>query len=388
MGAIPDSDTILGELAWLVGFPTVSRDSNRPLIDHAATVLAERGAKVEVIPSPDGTKASLWATIGPEVDGGVVLAGHSDVVPVDGQDWSSAPFDLTRRGERVYGRGTADMKGFAACAIACTPLLAAMPLKRPVHIALTYDEEIGCLGAPDLLRWVGQQRVNPDIAFIGEPTLMEVVNAHKGIFVARTTITGVEAHSSLSHKGVSAVGMAARAISLLLDIEAELAATRTNPDFNPPHTTISANVISGGTAVNILAGQAQFDWNVRPIPGDDGRAIIARFEAEAEARILGPLRDRFPTISLSTRLISNTPALKPEREGKAEALAKTLVRSNSAVAVPYAAEAGQFQEAGLSAVIIGPGSIEQAHKPDEWIAVEQLDRCASFIARLGEHLAN
>lgn len=389
MAQTPDTDAILSELAALIAFPTVSSETNRPLIDHAAAVLAGHGAAVEVIPAPDGGgKASLWATIGPAVDGGVVLAGHSDVVPVVGQPWTSEPFDLVRRDDgRVYGRGTADMKGFAACAIACAPILAAMPLKRPVHIALTYDEEIGCLGAPKLLDWVGRQAVKPAIAFIGEPTLMAVVNAHKGISVARTTLRGVEAHSSLSHKGVSAVGLAAKAIVLLMEMEEELAAARRDPAFLPDHTTISANVIAGGTAVNILAGEAHFEWNVRPIPGDDAGAIIARFEAEAERRIVGPLRERFPEIALRTEVLSSAPALKPEADGRAEALAKQLARTNSAVAVPYAAEAGQFQQAGLSAVIIGPGSIEQAHKADEWVKVDQLDQCAAFIVRLGEHLS-
>jgi len=383
----PSTDTILAELAALIAFPTVSSETNRPLIEHAAARLREAGAVVEVIPAPEGDKASLWATIGPPVDGGVVLAGHSDVVPVVGQPWTSEPFDLVRREGRVYGRGTADMKGFAACAVACAPLLAAMPLKRPVHIALTYDEEIGCLGAPKLLDWLGRQAVKPDIAFIGEPTLMQVVNAHKGITVARTTLRGVEAHSSLSHKGVSAVGLAAKAIVLLMEMEEELVATRRNPDFLPAHTTISTNVIAGGTAVNILAGEAQFEWNIRPVPGDDAGAILARFAVEAERRILAPLRDRFPAVSLATEILSSAPPLAPEAEGRAEALAKQLARTNHAITVPYAAEAGQFQEAGLSAVIIGPGSIEQAHKADEWVDIDQIDQCAAFIMRLGEHLS-
>jgi acetylornithine deacetylase len=238
-----------------------------------------------------------------------------------------------------------------------------------------------------LLHWVNQQAVKPAIAFIGEPTLMQVVNAHKGISVARTTLRGVEAHSSLAHLGVSAVGLAAKAITLLLEMEEELAATRSNPDFLPAHTTISANVISGGTAVNIMAGEAHFEWNVRTIPGDKADEIIARFESEAERRFLAPLRDRFPSVSLTTRLISSAPPLTPEVDGRAESLAKQLARTNNAIAVPYAAEAGQFQEAGLSAVIIGPGSIEQAHKADEWVEIAQLDQCAAFIARLGEHLS-
>lgn len=381
-------DAILATLEPLIGFATISSESNRPLIDHAAASLAAQGADVEIIPSPDGAKASLWATIGPKVDGGVVLAGHSDVVPIAGQDWTTPPFAMDVRDGRAYGRGTADMKGFIACALASAPKLLSLPLRKPVHIALTYDEEVGCIGAPHLLRWVGERAVRPAIAFIGEPTLMQVVNAHKGITVARTTLRGVEAHSSLAHLGVSAVGLAARCIALLMDLEAELAATRTNPDFLPAHTTISANTIQGGTAVNILAGETVFEWNIRPIPGDDARAIIARFEAEAEARILGPLRDRFPDIALITEIVANAPALVPEAEGRAESLAKQLARTNAAIAVPYAAEAGQFQNAGLSAVIIGPGSIEQAHKADEWVALDQLEACAAFIERLGDYLAS
>lgn len=370
-------------LSDLIAFDSVSHRSNRPLIDYVAAFLATHGVSAEIIPSPDGTKASLWATIGPQTDGGIVLSGHSDVVPVEGQDWSSPPFALDVRGDKVYGRGTADMKGFIACVLGAVPQLVGAGLRRPVHIALTYDEEVGCVGAPQLLGWVGAQGLKPAVAFIGEPTSMRVVNAQKGILVARTVITGQEAHSSLAHQGVSAIALAAQAIELLRSIEAEIASAHRHQAFEPDYPTVSVNLIGGGTAVNILAGEAWFEWDIRPVPGADARGAVAAFEARLEAEIIAPARARFPAVAARTTVWADAPALSPEANGEAEALAKALLGTNEAFAVPYAAEAGQFQRAGLSSVIVGPGSIEQAHKADEYVELSQLAACEAFLQRLG-----
>jgi len=380
-------DSTLALLERLIAFDTVSARSNLALIDFVAAHLRGQGVEVAVVPSPDGTKASLWATVGPKVDGGVVLSGHSDVVPVEGQDWASDPFRLDARGTRVYGRGVADMKGFIACALAAVPGLLAAGLKRPVHIALTYDEEVGCVGAPSLLAWLGEQQPRPAIAFIGEPTLMSVVNAHKGILLAHTEITGVEAHSSLSHLGVSAIALAGKAIALLDEIEAEFAAGSTDARFEPSRATISINRMGGGTAVNILAGNAWFDWDVRSIPAVDAEAVLARFEDRLAREIIAPAAQAHPGVSAITEVVANAPALAPESGVGAEALAKRLLSTNETRVVAFAAEAGHFQRAGLSTVIVGPGSIEQAHKADEFIEVEQLAECDRFIARLAGEMS-
>ena len=375
-------------LADLIGFDSVSSRSNRALIDHVAAYLASFGIDAQVLPSPESDKASLWATIGPPIDGGLVLSGHSDVVPVEGQDWASDPFVMDVRGERAFGRGTADMKGFIACALAAAPRFRDAGLKRPVHIALTYDEEIGCVGAPKLLDWLSRQRPRPALALIGEPTSMEVVNAHKGILVVRVTITGVEAHSSLSHLGVSAIELAATAVGLLKRIEAELAETQRDERFEPPRATISVNRIGGGTAVNILAGQAWFDWDLRSIPGVDPHAVLADFAARLEVEVIAPARALHPAVSADIRVTADAPPLAPEGEGAAETLAKRILGTNATRAVSYVAEAGQYQQAGLSSVLVGPGSIDQAHKADEFVALDQLARCEEFLARLAAALGS
>ncbi|MDB5685558.1 MAG: argE [Rhizorhabdus sp.] len=381
------SPEALALLADLIAFDTVSARSNRALIDHVAAYLNGLGIPAQVLPSPDGAKANLWATIGPNVDGGIVLSGHSDVVPVEGQAWSSDPFAMEIRGERAFGRGVADMKGFIACVLAAAPRFRDAGLARPVHIALTYDEEVGCVGAPKLLAWLVAQQPQPAIAFIGEPTSMQVVNAHKGITVARTEIAGVEAHSSLAHLGVSAIGLAGRAIVLLQSIEAELAAQRHDDRFAPARATISVNRIGGGTAVNILAGHAWLEWDVRSIPGVDGRAVLAMFAERLERETIAPVREIHPSVSAATALVADAPALAPEADGAAEVLAKRLLGTNTTLAVAYAAEAGQYQGAGLSTVIVGPGSIEQAHKADEYVDLAQLAACEAFLMRLADELA-
>lgn len=378
---------VLALLEQLVGFDTISSRSNRALIDYVADYLHGLGIEAQVRPNADGSKASLWATIGPAVDGGIVLAGHSDVVPVEGQPWSNDPFRLHVADGRAYGRGTADMKGFLACVLRAAAHFRDAGLSRPVHIAITFDEEIGCLGAPELIDWIGGMTPRPAIVFVGEPTSMQVVNAHKGIMVCRTEIKGQEAHSSLAHLGVSAVGLAGRAVALLHEIERELALRHTDPRFTPSHTTISVNCIGGGTAVNILAGHAWFEWDTRAIPSMSGDMVRAAFLERLEREIIGPARAQHPGVSAETRVMANTPGLAPEPDGRAEALATRLLGSNRAQAVPYAAEAGQFQHAGYSTVIVGPGSIEQAHKADEFVALDQLALCSRMLERLAEELS-
>jgi acetylornithine deacetylase len=353
-----------------------------------AARLGALGIHVEILPTEDGKKANLWATIGPAVDGGVVLSGHSDVVPVDGQSWQSPPFVMDIREGRAFGRGAADMKGFIACAITAIERHRNMPLRRPIHLAVSYDEEVGCLGAPKLLDWLSHEVPKPALALVGEPTGMRVVNAHKGFLGARTEILGVESHSGLAHQGVSAVMLAGEAIVLLRTIETELRADVRDERFTPVHASISVNRIGGGTAVNILAARAWFEWDIRTVPAVSCDDVLERFQSRLEREILTPMRLRHPSVSAHTTVLAHVPALAPEEGGAAELLAKQLLNTDSASAVAFGAEAGQFQRAGMSTVIVGPGSMDQGHLADEFVSLDQLGRCEAFLDELAAVLCD
>lgn len=372
-------------LATLVAFDTTSRGSNLALIDHVEGVLRGLGAATRRVPSADGTKANLLATLGPNVEGGVVLSGHTDVVPIDGQPWTTDPWTLTEKDGRLYGRGTCDMKGFLAIALAAAPDFAAAPLKRPVHLAFSYDEEVGCLGAPDLIAALKASVPTPACVLVGEPTDMQAISGHKGIASFRVTVTGREAHSSLTHMGVSANMAAIRLLSSLLKLSEDLTA-RADPasPFTPKGTTLTVGQINGGTAVNILARECVFIFDVRTQPGDDPAALLKDFMREAAA-IDAELKTRAPEAGVVVERRSLTPPFAPEADGVAETLARRLAGDNGPLRVaPYAAEAGQFQQAGFSTVICGPGSIDQAHQPDEFIERRQMERGSAFMVRLIE----
>jgi acetylornithine deacetylase len=386
---MPNSDVLadhaIAHLERLVAFDTTSRDSNLALIAYVEGVLDSLGVASRRVANADGTKANLLATIGPEVAGGVVLSGHTDVVPVDGQPWTSDPFVLTRKGDRLYGRGTCDMKGFLALALAAAPELAAGGLKRPVHLAFSYDEEVGCLGAPDLIAEIAARVPAPAAVIVGEPTGMEAVSGHKGIATFKVTVTGHEAHSSQTHLGVSAnmaaIGLMAKLVALSEQLAA--GADPASP-FTPKGATLTVGQINGGTAVNILARECVFAFDLRTPPGLKPREILADFFAEAAA-VDAALKARFPTAGVRVETRSMTPAFAPEPDGTAEAFARRLAGDNGPLRVaPYAAEAGQFQEAGYSTVICGPGYIDQAHQPDEYVEVSQMERGAAFMTRLIE----
>ncbi|WP_413062103.1 acetylornithine deacetylase [Sphingomonas carotinifaciens] len=380
-------DTLAAEataiLSDLIAIDTTSRESNLALIDYVEDRLAPLGVTGRRVGNADGSKANYYATLGPVVEGGVVLSGHSDVVPVDGQSWTSDPWVLTQRGDRLFGRGTCDMKGYLALALATAPLAMRRDLQRPVHLAFSYDEEVGCLGAPAMIGEIARTLPRPAAVVVGEPTNMEVVAGHKGIATWVVTVTGHEAHSSLTHLGISANMVAVRLMQRLADL-AEQLATQGDPDgpFCPHHATLTIGQVQGGTAVNILARECRFAFDLRTIPGQDPEAILAPFLracAEADAS----LRARFPGAGVEVVRRSLTPSFAPEQNGAAETLARRLAGDNGPVrAVPYAAEAGQFQQAGFSTIICGPGSIEQAHQPDEYIEIAQMQRGAAFMLRL------
>lgn len=373
-------------LARLVAFDTTSRESNLALIEWVEAFLAARGVASTRVPSPDGRKANLHAVIGPNAAGGVVLSGHTDVVPVDGQPWTSDPWTMVEREGRLYGRGVADMKAFLALALAHVDEARAADLKRPINLAFSYDEEVGCLGAPGLIKAMGDLPT-PAAVIVGEPTLMRVVSGHKGISTFIVTVEGREAHSSQTQQGVSAVMEALPLMQLIADMgrEAEAAADSSAP-FVPPQATMTVGMVNGGTAVNILARRCEFVWDLRCPPDVDPEVYVARFMAavaETDARI----KARVPEAGVTVVRRSSTPALRIARDSEAEMLARAITGDNGLEAAAFAAEAGLFQRAGWSAVICGPGSIAQAHQPDEWIEIDQIAQGARFMRTLIERLS-
>jgi acetylornithine deacetylase len=371
-------------LERLLAFDTTSRRSNLELIDWVEAYLDRYGIAHRRVLNAEGDKSNLIATAGPSIEGGVVLSGHTDVVPVDGQTWNSDPFRLTPRDGRLYGRGTSDMKSFLALALAAVPELAAAA-KRPVHLAFSYDEEVGCLGAPAMIEVIARELPRPALVVVGEPTEMVAVNGHKGIATFTVTVTGHEAHSSLTHLGVSAIMEAIPLMASLrrLGERLEREADPASP-FTPKHPTLTIGVVHGGTARNILARECQFLFDLRCPPGLDPMRVLERFYAEVAA-LDGALKARAPEAGAVIHRHSLTPPLSPEPNGTAEAFVRRLAGDNGpARAVSFAAEAGQFQEAGFSTVMCGPGSIEQAHQPDEFIERSQIERGAGFMRRLIE----
>jgi acetylornithine deacetylase len=386
---MPDLATAAaGLLTTLVGFDTTSRGSNLALIEWVEGYLDGLAIPHRRAPNADGTKSNLIATIGPMVEGGVVLSGHTDVVPVDGQPWSSDPFTVVERDGRLYGRGTCDMKGFLALALAAAPEILAVNPKKPVHLAFSYDEEIGCLGAPALIAMIQRELPRPALVVVGEPTDMEAVSGHKGITTFHVTVTGREAHSSQTQQGVSANMVAVKlmaalvALSERLEREADPASL-----FTPKGATLTIGVVHGGTAHNILARECNFHFDLRCPPGLEPMDLLAGFFDLASA-MDAEVKARAPEAGVVVRRHSNVPAFAPERQGLAEAFARRLAGDNGpSRVVSYAAEAGQFQGAGFSTVLCGPGSIAQAHQPDEYVEVSQMQRGAAFMRRLSEWAA-
>lgn len=372
--------------ATLIGFDTTSRNSNLELIAWVENYLSQHGVASTRVVNADASKANLYASVGPAVEGGIILSGHSDVVPIDGQDWDSDPWTVTERDGLLHGRGTCDMKGFIALALAAVPLF--KDGRKPVHLAFSYDEEIGCLGAPAMIAEMAAKLPKPALAIIGEPTMMKPITGHKGITVHEVEILGHEAHSSLTHLGISANMVA---VELMHDL-AELARSlweNADPDspFIPPHATLTIGKMAGGTAPNILARRAQFVFDLRCPPGTDPDAILAPFKAKCAA-LDSELKRAFPETGVRVTQQSNAPPMTHAGSEQAEAFIRRLTGDNSpAGVVSYAAEAGQFQQAGFPTVICGPGSIEQAHQPNEYVSVEQFARGADFMARLVEELA-
>jgi acetylornithine deacetylase len=385
--ADPALDRAIALLDRLVSFDTESARSNLALIDFVEDYLLALGARFTRIPNAAGDKAALFATFGPHADGGVVLSGHTDVVPVKDQPWTSPPFVLRRDGSRLYGRGTCDMKGFDALCLAMAPEFSQAALKKPIHILLSYDEETTCAGCLDSIARLGHDLPRPALAIIGEPTLMQVADAHKSVTTYRTVVTGHEAHSSKPWLGVSAVHVACELVGALERIGEQLR-DETDPlgRFEPAWSTIHVGQISGGTARNIMARHCEFSWEFRGLPDVPHDRALKQFEAvcdEVKARRMGG----FPGAKIETFVDTIAPGLRAEPASAAATLALALAQANHTIAVPYATEAGQFQKGGLPAVICGPGSIDQAHQPDEFIEISQLEAGLAFLRRLADQLS-
>lgn len=369
----------------LVAFDTTSSRSNRELIDWVRDYLGRHGIAAQLTSAGEG-KANLFATIGSGdagERGGVILSGHTDVVPVVGQEWTSDPFRLAEREGRLYGRGTADMKGFIALALALVPEAVRRKLSVPLHLAFTHDEEVGCLGAPALIRELPAGMARPVMAIIGEPTSMQVANRQKGLSLFRTRVSGLEGHSSAPDRGVSAIAAAAEIIAEIGRVHAEArAGARAESGFDPPHTTLSVGTISGGTAVNIIPRDCTFEWDMRSIPEDDAAALKGRIDRFVAAELLPRMRAVHPQASVATEAVIAVPPLVPEPGSPAEELARLLTGANTTTSVSFATESGLFQQAGIPAVVCGPGSIAVAHKPDEFITRDELAAGQAFLARL------
>jgi acetylornithine deacetylase len=383
---LPNTDEARRLLDRLVAFPTVSRDSNIPLIDFVQSYLGGQGIASVRVPNEDGTKEALYAHVGPEIDGGVVLSGHTDVVPVDGQDWTSDPFTVTERDGKLFGRGSCDMKGFDALALAAMAKAARLHkegrLKRPLQIALSYDEEIGCTGAPPMIdHMVSHGLPRASTVIVGEPSMMKAVTGHKGGIGFAVHMRGYEVHSSLIHKGVNAIMWGAKLIDWANRMNAENAAKPPSAmavPFEPPYTTLHIGTIKGGTAHNITAGDCWFGFDFRVVPGDSMPDWVERFKAEV-ARLEAEMKAIHPSAAIELRQRFHVPGLVPETEGAAETLVRRLTGDNASHVVSYGTEAGQFQERGYSAVVCGPGDIAQAHQVDEFITLEQFRAGQAFM---------
>ena len=375
-------------LEKLIGFDTTSSRPNRALIGHVQAVLEGAGISCRLIPDATGEKANLYATIGPMDRGGVMLSGHSDVVPVAGQAWTHPPFRLTEAGGRFYGRGTADMKGFVACAIAAllkakAEEKAGRPLVVPLHLALSYDEEVGCIGVRSLIDLLKTAPIRPLICIVGEPTGMLVASGHKGKVALRAGCTGREGHSALAPLALNALHLAADFVNIVRVLQTEVAATgRRDGDYDIAYTTLHVGVLNGGVQVNIVPNRAVIDFEIRSLAEDDPEALIAILRARVET-LIAPLRKNFPEAGISIERLWDYPGLGTPTDAKVVRFVQSLTGANGTIKVAFGTEGGLFDaRLGIPTVICGPGSMEQGHRPDEYVTLDQLARCEAMLAAL------
>lgn len=374
-------------LTDLIAFETVSADSNLDMISYLTQRLEALGARCIETRDVTGAKANVFATLGPDMPGGILLSGHTDVVPVADQDWTSDPFQMAERDGKLYGRGTCDMKGFIAAALAFGETLDAGKLTQPLHFAFTYDEEVGCLGAQTLINDLSERGIVPDIAIIGEPTEMRVIEGHKGCFEYTTRFTGLEGHSSGPDDGVNAAEYAARYIGKLLELRHILKSRApTESRFEPPWTTVNIGKISGGVAHNVIASKAEVAWEMRPVQASDADLVKSTLADYVEHSLLPAMQAVHSESSITQEAVAEVEGLEPMEENAARDLVAELTGANGTGVVAFATEAGLFQKLGVHAIVCGPGSIVQAHKADEFLEIEQLDLCCRMLNRLGRRL--
>lgn len=374
-------------LERLISYATVSRDSNLELIRFIQNYLGSLGVQSEIFLNAEGTKASLFATIGPTDRGGIMLSGHTDVVPVDGQAWTKDPFRLLEEEGRLYGRGTADMKGYIASVLAAVPRFQAQPLSMPVHLAFSYDEEVGCLGVRPMLAELAARPNRPVLCLIGEPTEMKPVLGHKGKLAVRCHVKGAACHSAYAPEGVNAIEYAARLINRLGDIGDRLAQPQHHDErFNPPYSTVQTGLIKGGRALNIVPAECEFDFEVRAIPAFDPTEVRSELEDFAQSELLPRMRAVEPATDIRFEALGDYPGLATPEDGEAAQLLRLLTGSDEFSTVAFGTEGGLFNQKGIQTVICGPGSMDQGHKPDEFVTIEQLNACDAMLARLADYL--
>ena len=367
----------------LMSFDTVSSKPNIELMQFVRDLLAEAGISSVLIPDAAGGKANLYATVGPEGQGGVMLSGHTDVVPVEGQAWTKPPFALTEENGRYYGRGATDMKGFCAAAIAAMLSASQRRLKTPLHLALSYDEEIGCMGVRSLVTMLEGAPVRPRFCIVGEPTGMQVATGHKGKVALRAICTGREGHSALAPLALNALHLAADFVQAVRDLQADLAANGLKDgDYDVPYSTVHIGKLSGGVQVNIVPNSAVIDFEIRSVAGEDVEGLIARLRAAAEA-IVAPLRAEFPEAAIFVERLWDYPGLGTGSDAAVVNFVKGLTGANGTIKVAFGTEGGLFDaRLGIPTVICGPGSMAQGHKPDEFVTVEQMARCEAMMEAL------
>lgn len=376
-------ETTKSILADLIAFPTVSYDSNLDMIDYIAGYLEEHGARVDVFKDETGHKANLFATIGPDGDGGLVLSGHSDVVPVTDQDWTDDPFQMVEREGKLFGRGTCDMKGFIAATLAMAPEFAKAPLTRPIHFAFTHDEETGCIGAGHLVEALRERDIHPSMAIIGEPTMMRIIEGHKGCYEYTTRFQGLEGHGSAPDIGVNAVEYAVRYVNRLMELREDLKSmTPAGSQFEPPWTTMNIGALQGGSVHNVIAPKAEVKWEMRPVQTSDADYVKSEIGHYCENVLLPAMQAVHPNASIETEIMGEVAGLIPTDENEARQIVSELTGANTTDLVAFGTEAGLFQSLGMDVIVCGPGSIEQAHKADEFLAIDQLTQCLTLLEKL------
>jgi len=370
-------------LRYLIAFETTSRNSNLALLEWVKEYLDSLWIVSELFFNHECSKANLYARIGPEIPGGVMLSGHTDVVPVDGQQWTLPPFEMTERDGKLYGRGAADMKGFIACALAALPSFLQQPLKQPLHLALSYDEEVGCLGVPSLVNALAQREYKPALCIVGEPTGLKPIIGHKGKLAMRCTVHGAPCHSAYAPRGVNAIEYAAKLINRLGGFAQTLAEPeRHDPRFDPPYSTVQTGIIQGGSALNIVPEHCRFDFEMRHLPHDNPQHMVNDLKGFAEAELLPRMRAVNTDSAIEFSELSRYPALLSETTNPVVQLVSTLTGNSDFSTVAFGTEGGLFDAIGIATVVCGPGSMDQGHKPDEFIRLEQLEACDAMLLKL------